>query len=88
MSAVPTEESITVTIINPDEKVWEGRAHSVSSVNSAGPFDILPEHANFVSMIRNQPIVVRTVDSGDKTFTYKNAVITVSDNKVSIYTEI
>lgn len=88
MKAPAPEETIAVTVINPDERVWEGRAYSVSSVNSAGPFDILPEHANFVTMIRNQPVIVRTIDHGEKTFTYKNAVITVNDNKVSIYTEI
>lgn len=88
MTRKQAEETIEVTVINPDERVWEGRAFSVSSTNSAGAFDILPEHANFVTMIRNQPVIVRTVDGQEMTFTYKNAVITVNDNKVSIYTEI
>jgi F0F1-type ATP synthase epsilon subunit len=79
---------LQVIVATPDEQIWEGKAESVSSENSAGPFDILPQHANFVTMIKGKPIVVRTQGDGEKTFSYKNAVITVSGDKVSIYTDI
>lgn len=79
---------LQVVVATPDEKIWEGKAESVSSENSAGPFDILPQHANFVTMIKGKPILVRTLSEGEKTFTYKNAVITVSKDKVSIYNDI
>lgn len=79
---------LRVIVATPDEQIWEGKAESVSSENSAGPFDILPQHANFVTMIKGKPIIVRTLTDGEKTFTYKNAVITVAGDKVSIYTDI
>ena len=53
------EEEFPVTISNAEERIWEGSLHSVSSANSAGKFDILPGHANFVTMIKNEPIVIR-----------------------------
>jgi F0F1-type ATP synthase epsilon subunit len=79
---------LLVVVATPDEQIWEGKAESVSSENSAGTFDILPQHANFVTMIKGKPIIVRTQSDGEKTFTYKNAVITVKEDKVSIYTDI
>lgn len=83
-----SEQVLKVVVATPDEQIWEGEAQTVSSENSAGPFDILPQHSNFVTMIKAKPIVVRTVNDGEKTFSYKNAVITVMRNKVSIYNVI
>lgn len=79
---------LSVIVATPDELIWEGKASSVSSENSAGTFDILPQHANFVTMIKGKPILVRTLSDGDKVFEYKNALITVASDKVSIYNDI
>lgn len=87
MKQQPLEE-FAVTITNAEERIWEGTARSVSSKNSDGQFDILPGHANFVTMIKNEPIVVRSGTKGDKIFTYKTAVLAVKDNKVSVYSDI
>lgn len=81
-------EEFAVTISNEEERIWEGMAHSVSSANSAGKFDILPGHANFVTMIKNEPIVIRVKMKEDQTFTYKTAVLSVKNNKVQIYSDI
>ena len=51
---------LSVKINSPQKIVWEGMAKSVSSTNSQGPFDILPQHANFVTIIENQPIKIVT----------------------------
>jgi len=51
---------LEVVVNSPDKLIWEGKAYSISSENSAGVFDILPEHANFVTMIENKPITIRT----------------------------
>mgnify|MGYP003394808150 CR=1 FL=1 len=81
-------EEFPVTITNAEERIWEGVAESVSSKNSAGKFDILPGHANFVTMIKNEPIIVRTRMKRDQIFTYKTAVLSVKNNKVAIYSDI
>jgi F0F1-type ATP synthase epsilon subunit len=84
----PLPDILHVSIVNQDEQVWDGEAESVSSENSAGNFDILPQHANFVSIIKNKPITIQTVGSGSKTVLYKNAVIVVKDNVVKIFIDI
>lgn len=81
------KEKLKVIINSPNELIWDGVATSVSSKNSAGPFDVLPEHANFITMIQNEPIVVRFLDK-EYVFTYKNAVLSVYNGAVTIYTEI
>ena len=76
---------LEVEISSPDKQIWQGTAKSVSSVNTTGPFDILPFHANFISIIENHPI---KINKGAKVeeFSFANAIIYASKNKVLIYT--
>ena len=78
---------LEVKIQTPEEVIWEGRAEAVSSQNRAGLFDILPEHANIITLIENRPIEVVTA-SGSHTYNFEKAVIFAQDNKVSIYADI
>ena len=81
-------ELLEVYINNPDAMVWSGAAKSVSSENSTGPFDILPQHANFVTMIKNKPIYILTENKKRNEYIFKSAVISVESNKVLIYSGV
>lgn len=50
---------LNVKILSPTQTIFEGEAYSVSSTNSAGKFDILPFHANFITLVQKQPIFLR-----------------------------
>ncbi len=80
--------SLHVRIISPQQLILDTEAESVSSKNLDGPFDILPQHANFITMIENFPITVRVPDQKPQVFTFPLAIMLVTDNKVSIYTYI
>jgi len=78
-----------VKISSPDEIIWEGEAKSLSSQNSAGAFDILPEHANFVTIINEgAPIKISRADGENRIFTFKTAVVSIVDGFVNIYVDI
>lgn len=51
--------TLNVKILSPTQTIFEGEALSVSSVNSAGKFDILPYHANFITLVQKSPVVLR-----------------------------
>jgi F0F1-type ATP synthase epsilon subunit len=79
---------LKVRINTPEKIIWEGEAVSVSSKNSEGPFDILPKHANFITAIENQAIVIRTPDKKKVEYTFPRSVLYMRDERVSIYTQI
>lgn len=79
---------LEVKIISPRRLIFQGPALSVSSKNSAGVFDILPQHANFISLVENNPITLRKPDRTVQTFSFPLAIIYQSQNKVIIYTDI
>ena len=79
---------LQVKIVSPQEDVFAGPALAVSSKNSAGNFDVLPEHANFITLIEDQPIYIQKLDRQILTYRFALAIMHVNNNNVSIYTNI
>lgn len=79
-------QTLHVRILSPQQTLFEGEVNSVSSKNTQGPFDILPEHANFIAIIENSPIVIRTRGQKPLTFQFPLAIIYTTLNTVNIYT--
>lgn len=79
------KNTLTISIASPEQIIWEGKGIAVSSVNSVGPFDVLPHHANFITIIENKPVVI---DTGTKRiqFTFPVCVLYARDNYVYAYT--
>ena len=85
----PTDNLILrVRIVSPRQVLFEEEAVSVSSTNSMGNFDVLPEHANFVTLISSVPIVIVKKDKQPVTFNFPLAILYAANNKVNIYTDI
>lgn len=79
---------LNVRILTPKQTLFEGEALSVSSKNSSGKFDILPQHANFLTLIENQPLTVIKQNKEKITLNLVAGVIYVESNQVHIYTDI
>ncbi|HEV2339955.1 MAG TPA: hypothetical protein VGT05_04335 [Patescibacteria group bacterium] len=79
--------NLSVTIKNPENTLFQGSVYAVTSYNERGVFDVLPLHANFICLIKNQVILsITKVDK--KTIPIQRGVIKVLKNKVSIFLDI
>ena len=74
-------------VITPKETLFQGEAISVTSTNSEGKFDILAQHANFITLIEGKPIDVRLSDKRTVQFKFSQAIIYNYHNVVSIFAE-
>ena len=83
-----TNPTLHVRILSPQQLFLDTLALSVSSKNLSGSFDILPLHANFITIVENQPIVVRLAGQKPITFKFPLAIIYTTVNQVNIYTYI
>lgn len=88
-------EYLSVRIDSPEKVIWEGIAISVSSKNSQGPFDILPHHASFITLVEGGPIEIATPSAdgsaggGKKMkFNFDRSILFVRQNQVKIYTNL
>lgn len=79
---------VQVKVSSPIKDYYAGPATSISSVNSKGKFDILAYHANFLTFVKNQPIVIRIPQKKPLTFHFPFAIIYNSNNSVHIFTDI
>ena len=63
---------------------YKGSAKSLSAKNPTGEFDILPMHANFVTMIKGWVVIDRSLPT-EKKIEFDSGVISVTGNRVDVY---
>ncbi len=75
---------LTVYVGSPDRVLYDGQAHSISTVDEKGPLDVLPAHENFISIIQDH---VSLIDTNDKKqeFKLEAGVLHVNENQVEIF---
>lgn len=71
---------------NRDGTVFEGDVDSVSTYNRKGIYDVLTDHANFISVIEKQ-ILVRK-NGAVQEIPVDNGLIKVTENKIHIYLDL
>ncbi|MCL4398036.1 hypothetical protein M1403_03380 [Patescibacteria group bacterium] len=79
--------NLSLHIFSPLEDIFTGDIASLSSKNSSGPFDILPQHANFVTLINKDPITARLPDGSKKVFEFPQAVLRCHEGKIEVFTD-
>lgn len=65
---------------------FRGKAKSVSGINAEGPFDILPEHENFVTTIKDKLTIIDTKDKKIE-FPLGKGLIEATNNQVKVFIE-
>lgn len=87
MTKQEREQYLSVKILSPTQRLYEGKALSVSANNKVGHFDVLVGHTNFFSILTPSGV---EVDTGDKhlTFPIAHGLIKVHDNVVTLYVDI
>lgn len=76
--------SLTISIKSPEGTFFEGEADALSSVNERGIFDILPLHANFISLVK-QTLVVHKENKKIREIKIDSGVLRVLENKVLVF---
>jgi len=76
---------LTVRIISPREKLFEGKATFVSVPGSAGILGIMPQHTKTVTLLRKGDLVVTLPGGGQKTIAVEEGVCEVNRTTVSVF---
>lgn len=67
--------------------VYNDKVAAVSSKNDKGIFDILPEHENFISLIKEKIIIHKNLNQNQE-MKIENGILRVYKNRVNIYVGI
>lgn len=50
-------KNLILHVRNPERIVFEGEVEALSSINDKGPFDVLGNHGNFISIVKDRLII-------------------------------
>lgn len=70
-----------------DGVIFQGDATSVTSTNDKGVFDVLPQHTNFVAVIKNT-LIIRPLQKPPVTISVPRGIIHVKKNTVEVFVGI
>ena len=76
-----------VKIFSPYQTYYEGEAASLSASNRTGPFDILPGHINFFSLLTGGQVVLNT-GFQQVEFQIARGVLRVDGSTVTLFADI
>jgi len=67
---------------------FDEQATSVSAVNATGPFDILPRHHNFITLLTPGEIVVRLASGEEEKIRISGGMMHVKADKTTVFLDI
>jgi len=79
-------ETIFVKVYSPFKNYFEGYAKSISALNATGPFDILPHHKNFLTLLEPCELVIRSAKEQKMKIT--RGVLLVKNNEVTVFLDV
>lgn len=77
--------TFTVSIVAPEATLWSGTATELSASNSEGPFDILPDHTRFITLLKAEPILITTQAGERETFTFGSSILVFTGDEAKIF---
>lgn len=80
--------NMRVKVYSPFRDYYNGRAFSVSAKNDTGPFDILPRHHNFISLLGPCEIIIRTVEEGEQKIIISGGIMHVKADQVIVFLDV
>lgn len=81
-------QTFHVKVYAPFKVYYDGEATSISATNGTGPFDILPKHHNFMTLLDAGDIVVRKLDGKEETVTITHGLMHVKADDVLVFLDV
>jgi F0F1-type ATP synthase epsilon subunit len=78
---------VHIRVASPFKVYFDEEALSISAENDTGPFDILPRHHNFITLLNACEIVVRTT-RGDFRIQISGGIMHVKANQIAVFLNV
>lgn len=80
--------SMEIKVASPFNNYYTGQAFSISAVNATGPFDILPQHHNFISLLEPCSLIIRSTSGDEHKIDIGGGLIHVKSDRVTVFLDI
>ncbi len=82
------KQTMGVKIYAPFKTYFDAPAVSLSAINQTGPFDILPRHKNFMSLLQPCTIIVRQQHGEPFSMRVTRGVMHVKADRVTVFLDV
>src|SRR4051794_8035534 len=79
-----SSDVVQCKVYSPFKVYFEGAAKSVSAESAKGPFDILPRHHNFITLLVPCQLVIRTENDEEQLFDIGGGIMHVKANDIIV----
>jgi F0F1-type ATP synthase epsilon subunit len=81
-------QTMHVKVYAPFRTYFDGKAESLSAENMTGPFDILPKHKNFMSLLVPCTVIVRAPGQPEFKLKVTRGVMHVKSDQVTVFLDV
>jgi F0F1-type ATP synthase epsilon subunit len=85
--ASDAQPTMHIKIYSPFKMYFDDEGDSISAVNATGPFDILPKHHNFMTLLTPCEIIIRTF-RGEEKIRISGGLMHVKSDQVTVFLDI
>ncbi len=84
-----TVQTMRVKVFSPGRVFFDEQATSISAENATGPFDILPQHHNFVTLLETCELEIRRAGHQDRQrVKISGGLMHVKADKVTVFLDV
>jgi F0F1-type ATP synthase epsilon subunit len=82
------QPTMHVKVYTPFKVYYDGAAMSVTANNQVGPFDILPHHRNFITLLGQGDVTVRVPGKSDLVLPIAKGIMHVRSDDVKVFLDV
>lgn len=80
--------TMKVKVYSPFRNYYDSAAFSISAQNATGPFDVLPRHHNFISLLSACDLVIRPAVGGEQKIVISGGIMHVKADQVIVFLDV
>ena len=84
----PSATTMRVKIYAPFKVYFDGMAKSITASNRIGPFDVLPQHHSFISLLESGEVLVRAQGKEDFKMSINRGIMHVKADFVRVFLDV
>ncbi len=88
MTARAIAAAMHIKVHSPFRVYFDGEAYSISATNDTGPFDILPHHHNFITLLGVGDLIIRPVHGSEQIIRISSGIMHVKQDQVIVFLDV
>lgn len=80
--------TMRVKVYSPFKTYFDEPALSISAENETGPFDILPHHHNFITLLKAAEIIIRRTNESVQRIRISGGIMHVKADHVIVFLDV